>query len=298
MKQYIYPNSEQLFAFNIWNIESAKAVMDASSKLHRNVILQTSIKSFQMLDQKELRSFVDSYEKRVGIRAFLHLDHCKQMDHIQRAVDCGWDSVMIDASDRSIEENINITKEVCSIAKEKGVLVEAEVGQIKGQEEEEHPAEEGIAKLSDVRQMLSYTDIDMLAVAVGTSHGVYHGKPKIHFELLENIAQISKIPLVIHGGTGLEKTALLRLLSIQSVKKINISTDVKLAYRKGIEEGIQQGELEKEGFDPLKICQRIHNSIEDMVMEKIALLGEGKRDGEKDNSGFKYGNEEHPKYSI
>ncbi len=278
MKQYIHPNSEQFFAFNIWSIESAKAVMDASSKMRHNVILQTSIKAFQMLDLKELRAFVDSYNKKIGIHAFLHLDHCKDIEHIQQAVEYGWDSVMVDASDRSIEENINITKEVCSIAKRKGVLVEAEVGQIKGQEEEENPVEEGIAKLSDVEQMLSHTEIDMLAVAIGTSHGLYQGKPNLHFDLLEKIAQTTNFPLVIHGGTGLEKTTLRRLLSYQSIKKINISTEVKLAYRKGIEIGIQQGNLEEKGFDPLKIGKKIHDSIEDMAMEKIALLGEGDRD--------------------
>lgn len=272
MQKYISHDSQQYFAFNIWSIESAKAVMDGASKRKRDLILQTSMKAYESLDKEELRAFVDSYADKAGIHVYLHLDHCKKTDYIQEAIACGWDSVMIDASDRSLKENIGLTNHVCELAKDKDVLVEAEVGQIVGQEDEIFITESGIAKIEDVRAFLENTDVDLLAVAAGTAHGLYKGVPRIHYELLEQVMDLTDIPLVIHGGTGLTDETFLQLLSYQSIKKINISTDVKLSYRQGIEESIQSGSMERSGFDPLKVNRNIHDAIENMTIGKLKLL--------------------------
>ena len=93
----------------------------------------------------------------------------------------------------------------------------------------------------------------MLAAAVGTVHGLYRGVPDIRYDMLDEIGRITDIPLVIHGGTGLTNEILLKMLIYKNVKKINISTDVKLAYKRGIEESIQMGVMEQNGFDPLKV---------------------------------------------
>ncbi len=276
MDTYINPNSEQYFAFNIWNIESAKAVIDAASQVKRNLILQTSTKAFQQIDKEEMRFFVTNYAKRKGICAYLHLDHCKKMALIKEAVSSGWDSVMIDASEQPILENIKRVNEVCNIAKEHGILVEAEVGQITGVEEEIKVQEAGIARIEDVKQFLEGTEVDMLAVAIGTAHGLYKGTPGLHYDLLSQVTEFTDIPLVIHGGTGLGEGELRRLLSNKSVKKINISTDVKLAYRQGICESLKNGELEAAGFDPLKVTEAIRHSICKMVKKKLMLLCEEK----------------------
>ena len=117
------------------------------------------------------------------------------------------------------------------------------------------------------------TDVDMLAVAIGTSHGLYSGEIKLDYELLKRANETSRIPLVIHGGTGLSDDVLLRLLSFAKVKKINISTDVKQAYRTAVEESYLSGKCKKEGFDPLEITSSIHESIYDMVIKRERLLG-------------------------
>lgn len=272
MDKYISPDSGQYFAFNIWSIESAQAVMDAAVQMNLGIILQTSMKAFELLDKEELRIFVDNYARKKKIRAYLHLDHCRKQDLIYEAVSCGWDSVMVDASDKPLDENISITNDVCRIAKKKAVLVEAEVGQICGREDEVSVIESGIAQMEDIRRFIDNTNTDMLAVAIGTAHGLYKGTPDIHYGLIDSTASITDIPLVVHGGTGLSDETLLRLLSHKSIKKINISTDVKLAYRQGIEEGILAGDMEKEGFNPLKINKKIHDSIQDMAASKLMLL--------------------------
>lgn len=283
MTAYINPYSEQYFAFNIWNIESAKAVIDAAVQAKRNLILQTSTKAFQQIDKEEMRFFVTNYARRNGICAYLHLDHCKKIALIKEAIDYGWDSVMIDASEQSLLENIKRTNEVCGIAKEHGVLVEAEVGQIAGVEEEIKVQEAGIARIEDVKQFLEGTEVNMLAVAIGTAHGLYKGTPSLHYDLLGQVAGLADIPLVIHGGTGLGEDKLRRLLTHKNVKKINISTDVKLAYRQGICESLEKGELEPAGFDPLKVTEAIRRSICKMAKEKLRLLCENKNGEEQEN---------------
>lgn len=273
MQRYIHKNSLQYFAFNIWSIESAKAVIDGASVLNRDVILQTSMKAYELLDKEELRAFVNSYATKNNIHAYLHLDHCKRIDFIEEAIACGWDSVMIDASEQPLEENIRLTNEVGKIARNNDVLVEAEVGQIAGQEDEMSVTEAGIAKIDDVKTFMENTTVDMLAVAVGTAHGLYKGTPKIHYDLIDQVIKLSDIPLVIHGGTGLAEETFLHLLAYKNIKKINISTDVKLAYRQGIQESMQSGYLEKERFDPIRVSEKIHDAIQDMTVKKIELLG-------------------------
>lgn len=272
MSTYINKNSEQYFAFNIWNIESAKAVIDAASQLRKNLILQTSTKAFLQMDKEEMRFFVTNYAKNNGVQVYLHLDHCKQLDLIKEAIRFKWDSVMIDASELVLEENIKLTNEVCGIVKEYGIPVEAEVGQITGVEEDIQVKEAGVARLEDVQTFISRTNVDMLAVAIGTAHGLYQGAPKLHYDLLLQVMQIADIPLVIHGGTGLTDDVLCRLLSHNNVKKINISTDVKLAYREGIYKSLQNGNLEEAGFDPLKVTKEINCAICNMVKGKLVLL--------------------------
>ncbi len=275
MKAYINKDSAQFFAFNIWDMESAKAVMDAAAQMKRSVILQTSPKAFQQMDKEEMRFFVKSYGEKSAISGYLHLDHCRSIEMIEEAISVGWDSVMIDASELPLQENIRLTNEVCAMAVRRGIPVEAEVGQIAGVEEEISVKEAGVAKIEDVRRFIEETEVDLLAVAIGTAHGLYKGVPQLHYDLLEQTAKIADIPLVIHGGTGLTDEMFRRLLAHDNVKKINISTDVKLSYRQGIESGIRKGYMEKDGFNPLKVTKEIHDSVMNMAIGKLRLLNEG-----------------------
>lgn len=273
---YITSKSTPYFAFNIWSIESAKAMIDGSAKAGHDVILQTSMKAFQRLDKEELRRFITSYMRKKQVQAYLHLDHCRDPEQIKEAISHGWDSVMIDASDRPLEENIAMTNLVCRMAEETGTLVEAEVGQIFKAGDNIHSAEIGIARIEDIEVFVKNTKAHILAAAIGTSHGLYKGLPRIHYDLINEISAFTDIPLAIHGGTGLTDEMLLKLLSHENVKKINISTDVKMAYRRGIMENIQKGYIGEIGFDPLRVEGEIHDSLEEMAVNKLRLL---KKDG-------------------
>lgn len=272
---YIHPASEQFFAFNVWDIASAKAVIDASAQRRIPVILQTSMKAFAKLDKKEFRTFVSQYSEGRDAKVYLHLDHCRKQTMFTEAIDSGWDSVMIDASDRPLEENIRLTNEICNLAHERNVLVESEIGHVGGTEDDICTVEGGIADISSVEYFINHTSVDSLAVAIGTAHGLYHGIPDLHYELLEQTARFSDIPLVIHGGTGLTDEMFRTLLSYKNVKKINISTDVKQAYLRGIQKSLDEGLLKKDGFDPLSVAANMHDSIEMMVLQYLDLqIGE------------------------
>lgn len=261
-----------MFAFNIWDINSAKAVIDGASKSEKNIILQTSSGIFARLDKKQLREFIDSYTNDKGIKAWLHLDHCKDIHLIKQAIKYKWDSVMIDASDKKIEENILITNEVTDYAHERNVLVEAEIGQVRGVEEDIVCNQPAIASHEDIDKFIHKTDIDMIAVAFGNAHGVYEGEPNLHYDLVEYTAKQSNLPFVVHGGSGLSDEVIRKLLSIPNVKKVNISTEVKLAYRTGIIQAYNNGLLKEKGFQAVNVEKFIHDEIADMVELKLKFL--------------------------
>ncbi|MDF2565864.1 MAG: gatY [Massilibacillus sp.] len=270
--KYMAENAGQFFAFNVWDINSAKAIIDAATELKRAVILQTSARVFSALDKNEFRIYINSYAKRRGIGVYLHLDHCRNLEIIDEAIQSGWDSVMIDASHLPIYDNIAMTNTVSKMAKKHKVLVEAEIGQIKGTEEDLSVENEVIANIEEVEKFLQETQVDMLAVAIGTAHGVYKGIPQIHYDMIAKVGNLTDIAFVVHGGTGLADDVLLKMFSYKNVKKINISTEVKQAYRSAILECEEKGFLQRGGFEAVKIEKTIHDYIMQMARQKMRLL--------------------------
>lgn len=264
-------NKTQYFAFNIWDIDSIRSVMDAAADSRHDVIIQTSSRIFEGMDHEVVRKFVSNYEEKIGIRAYLHLDHCRKPDVIKMAVDAGWDIVMLDASYLPLRENIQLTNEVCTYAQKRGVLVEAEVGQIPGVEDG-ITAGDGTANLEDIRQFLAQTDVNLFAAAIGTCHGWYRKQPWIRYDLIEGIRQITDKPFVVHGGSGLSDDDFRKLLSCKNVKKINISTELKQAYRKGILKAYDNGKLECNGFEVANVKQEVYESIKQAALKRLCLL--------------------------
>lgn len=261
-----------LFAFNIWDINSAKAVMDAAAEMEKNVILQTSASIYKQLAKKQLRDFIDGYAEEKTIKVWLHLDHCSEEEMIYDAISHHWDSVMIDASQQHLSDNINITNRITAYAHERQVLVESEVGQVRGTEDDIIFKNEKIASEDDIKQFLKETNVDMLAVAFGNAHGVYQGTPDLHYELIEYTGMLTPKPFVVHGGSGLSDEILSKLITMENVKKINISTEVKLAYREGILQAMKEEKLAEDNFQAIKVESCIQKAIGDMVKRKLALI--------------------------
>lgn len=256
----------QHFAFNIWDFESAKAVIDAAASLKRDVILQTSVGIYKKLPARIFSSFVKEYAIHKNIKTWLNLDHCKEKDILFDAVDSGWDMVMADGSSMSLKQNISFTNEVICYAHSHGVLVEAEVGQVKGNEDDVFVQQDAIASREEIADFLASTDVDFIAVAFGNKHGEYKVKPNLHYELVKYTTSITDKPFVVHGGSGLSDDVLVHLLRIKGVKKLNISTDLKFAFKSGIEKANQSWS------QPIDALETIHNEIMNTAVSKMILI--------------------------
>lgn len=260
---------EKYFAFNIWDFESARAVIDGAASLGCGVILQTSAGIFKKLPAKPFAEFVKSYADFAGVKVLLNLDHCKEREVLFSAADSGWDIIMADGSSLPVDENISFTREIIEYARPRGVLVEAEVGQVKGIEDDIVARSDAIASREDIDLFLTSVDTDLIAVAFGNAHGEYRSAPQLHYDLVEYTTSVTDKPFVVHGGSGLSDETLSRLISMDGVSKLNISTDLKTAYRRGIEKAAANW------TQPVDASKIIHDEIMAVAVSKMRLIPGG-----------------------
>jgi len=262
-------------AYNILNHLTVKAVIEECTESRSPVIIQTSVATVKFYEPENLALMVKSEAELTDIPVTLHLDHCKDVELAKKCVDCGWSSIMIDASEKPLDENIRITKELVDYAHPKGLSVEGELGAISGVEDHISVAESD-AHLADVdqsREFVQKTGIDAFAPAVGTAHGMYKGEPVLDFERFKEIRSVcGDVPLVIHGGTGLSDEAFRRFIDLGAAK-INISTAIKQSYMKAVRQYVK--EVEKNS--PLEFDRYIINKVRITVKEHIEIFRSGNR---------------------
>lgn len=188
-------------AFNIFNHLSARAVVKAAEELNVPVILQTSVVTVKEFGPAQLAAMLRPLAEEASVNVLVHLDHCQDIDLAKDCVDAGWDAVMYDGSRLSTEENIAGCREVVEYAHRSGVQVEGELGRIVGVEDAVKVSEDdaSLAGLEDSIRFVRESGIDAFAPAIGTAHGVYVGKPRIKFDLVEQLKEAVDAPVVIHG---------------------------------------------------------------------------------------------------
>ena len=194
-------------SFSARNTFLIEYILRAAQETKAPVIVQISANEFNWFDvtaEEFARRFYEIHEKYQG-KAALHLDHTQDMEIIRAAIDAGFQSVMIDASQKSFEENVAITREVVEYAHERNVEVEAELGKIGATDKIETDNDESLyTDPQEAEEFVARTGVDTLAVSIGTAHGVYPVKnPKIDLDRLIKIRERVSIPLVLHGGSGL-----------------------------------------------------------------------------------------------
>ena len=258
-------------AFNILDYNSMKAVIKAAEKLDAPVIIQTSVKTVQFWSHSEIISWSNELIAPAKVPVALHLDHCKDVNFIQRCIDAGWSSVMIDASSKPFEENLELSRQVVGMAKPHDISVEAELGEIVGVEDDIHVKEQD-AHLADPDKAVRFCSelqLDCFAPAIGTAHGIYKGEPRIAFDRLEEICKRTTVPLALHGGTGLSEQVFKQCISL-GCAKINISTQLKYSF---IDSFVDYHRKKPSEYNPLNVLAAQFNDIKKMVMEKIELFG-------------------------
>lgn len=274
MIERMYDGEAIHFAFNIWDFSSAQVVMDAAGNTGQNVILQTSANIYQALPKDELRNFVSSYAEKLGISVWLNLDHCRNEEMARDAINKGWDSVMLDLSQENLDKNIEAVSGLYGYAQKQKhrPYIEAEIGVLQGAEEDIEAIERRIASQSDIDEFVEKAHFDALAVAFGNAHGTYRTKPQLHYDLVEYAIKRSNKPFVIHGASGLSEEAVKRLASIKGVRKINISTDLKLAAHQGYKKAEHSGWLDEDAFQPIRVQKCIYEAVRIKAEEKLSML--------------------------
>ena len=253
-------------AVNIFNYLTADAAVLAASELGVNLIIQTSAATVEHFGAQRLFDIVESVRKDAAVKVALHLDHCKKTELGKLCVDTGWDSVMMDFSQLSFEENIARTREVVEYAHEKGVAVEGEIGIISGVEEDIVSDKQTGADFEETMEFVRRSGIDAVAPAIGTAHGVYRGVPKLNYELVEQLGR-EKTPVVIHGGTGLSAQQFRKLIALGG-RKVNISTLVKNDYLGKIKELALSGEK----LAPIPFDTEIRMAVKEEIKKHLAVF--------------------------
>ena len=269
-------------AFNITNLIQMEAVVEAAVNKKAPLIIQTSVTPSKFLGPRVLAIIYKTLAESAPIPICLHLDHCTDVEYCKECADAGYTNIMIDASKQVFQENIKQTKEVCDYCHNIGdISVEGELGTVSGIEDQVKVAEDEAA-LCDPEQALEFVDqtgIDIFAPAIGTAHGVYKTKnPKLDFDRLKEISDLingdeTKVPLVIHGGTGLQPVVSKKLVSLGG-SKFNVSTDLKHALIDATHDYISS---HRDEYNPGKIDIAVRDAIMGRVDYWIDILGcEGK----------------------
>lgn len=284
-------------AMNVNNLEAVKAIMSAAEKMKSPVILQTSEGAIDYAGIDYLAAMI-----RVAadgkIPVVMHLDHGKELKYVKIALAHGYTSIMIDGSAHPYKKNVALTKQVVKMAHANGASVEAEIGALAGIEDlvsvEEKDA--ALTNPDEAARFARETKCDSLAVAIGTSHGAYKFKGKTHLDIdrLKKIAKLIKIPIVLHGASGVREDLVelaerhgaklgeargvldtdIRAAIKNGVAKINIDTDLRIAFTAGIRESVD--DLPK-AIDPRKFLERSTLLMREVAMRKMKLFGSAGR---------------------
>jgi len=282
-----------LGGFNVFDLESARAVIDAGEELAAPLLVQTSEGAVKHAGLENLVAIVRQLASRTKAPVALHLDHGKSTSLARAAVDAGYTSVMIDASRESFEENERETREVVAYAHGHGVHVEAELGTLGGIEDLGEQAVRSM--LTDPDQAVRFareTRVDALAVAIGTSHGAYKfkGEPHLDFERLQEIASRVEQPIVLHGASSLPEEGvalatrygarlpqargippdLIQRAVQLGVAKVNTDSDLRLAALGRLREVLTE---RPDLFNLYELMGEVERAIKDATAERIRLLG-------------------------
>ena len=308
MFQKAYDGGYAIGAFNVNNMEIVQGITEAAAEVRAPLILQVSKGARAYANHTYLMKLVEAAVIETGLPIVLHLDHGDSFETCKSCIDGGFTSVMIDASSKPFEENIEITKKVVEYAHDRGVVVEAELGSLAGVEDEVKVSAEdsSYTRPEEVEEFVSRTGCDSLAIAIGTSHGAYKFTPEqctvneqgllvpppLRFDILEEVSKrLPNFPIVLHGSSSVPQNFVkminenggnmpnavgvpeeqLRKAAALAVCKINIDSDLRLAMTGTIRQYMAEHPAD---FDPRQYLKPARSAIKEMVKHKlINVLG-------------------------
>ena len=288
-----YEGGYAVGAFNVNNMEIIQGITEAGLDLKAPLILQVSAGARKYANHEYLVKLVEAAVNVTELPIALHLDHGADFEICKSCIDGGFTSVMIDGSHHSFEDNIALTKKVVDYAHAHGVVVEGELGQLAGIEDDVNVSAEDASytKPSEVQEFVERTGVDSLAIAIGTSHGAFKFKPgqdpKLRFDILEEVSKrLPGFPIVLHGASSVPQEFVkeinayggkmddaigipeeqLRQAATMAVCKINIDSDIRLAMTAAIRKYLSENPSH---FDPRQYLTPARAAVKDMVAHKI-----------------------------
>lgn len=263
-------------AINFSNLEVLYPALEAAKELKSPLIMQMATSEVYYFGEDAVGEFVERAAERYGVRVALHLDHGREYDEAVRCIKRGFSSVMFDGSALSFNDNVAATKDVVKAAHAAGVSVEGEIGKILGAEDAGYE-EAGQDELSDPQAAADFakaTGVDCLAVAVGTAHGFYKKEPKLDFERLAKIRELTdNLPIVLHGGTGVSDEAIRQAIKL-GVRKINFSTIIRAEYIKAFRKATNDN---PEEWGLMELSEFGKTKVKETVGHCIRLMGSADR---------------------
>ena len=298
MFEKAYAGGYAIGAFNVNNMEIVQGITEAAKELNAPVILQVSAGARKYAKHAYLVKLVEAALADTDLPIALHLDHGDDFEICKSCIDGGFTSVMIDGSKHSFEDNIKLTKQVVEYAHAHGCVVEGELGKLAGIEDDVNVSAEDASytRPEEVEEFVTRTGVDSLAIAIGTSHGAFKfkpgQKPQLRFDILEDVAKrLPNFPIVLHGASSVSQEYvelikkyggkmedaigipedMLRQAAKMAVCKINIDSDLRLAFTAGIREYMSNNPTH---FDPRQYLTPARNNIKALVKHKIVnVLG-------------------------
>ena len=257
-------------AFNISDYSMFNGVMEAAEEKEAPVIIAIHPDELSHISVEMIKAIIERIHSS-NIPAVIHLDHGATFEQVIKAIRAGFTSVMIDASSKPYEENKSICKSVCEMAHVVNVSVEGELGTIGNTDSLETTALDKILYTDPLqaKEFIESTGIDCLAIAIGTSHGIYpkDKKPELRIDILDEIKKLVEIPLVLHGGSSNKDSEIAKAVE-HGVNKINISSDIKAAYYTKMREVLADKSLR----EPNVIQPPCIQAMKEIVFDKIELF--------------------------
>ena len=229
-------------SFSVANMEMVLGVIKAAEETQSPIILQIAEVRLNHSPLALIGPLMVAAAEEASVPVAIHLDHGKTPCCIEQALDIGFTSVMFDGSHLPVDENIEITKGIVEIAKEYGAAVEAEIGCVGGSEDGSEDIAINCTSPEQAKRFAEETKVDALAIAIGNAHGNYKEEPKLRFDILEKVHELVKIPLVLHGGTGISEKDFIRCHQ-NGIKKINIATATFDAVERSVRESYEKEKI-------------------------------------------------------
>ncbi|WP_226655218.1 class II fructose-bisphosphate aldolase [Pseudalkalibacillus hwajinpoensis] len=271
MLDHAFQNGYGVGAFSAHNAETVLAIFEAAAEEKAPIMIQVGQKVIQTLGMEALKVLIDTYEKEFDVPVAIHLDHSRQFEQTMQAVQMGFQSVMFDGSGLSFEQNTATTKKVVDIARALGIGSEGEIGKIGGTEDD-ITVDEKDALITTTEEAVAFveaTDVDYLAVSIGTAHGIYKETPNLRFERLKEIVDAVQRPVVLHGGSDVPDEQVQRAISL-GIAKINVDTELRQAFTRGVQEAFS------ENPDDIVLASSLGRGrlrMKEKVQEKIRVFG-------------------------